>query len=204
MYKQQFLSELEKKLQGLPQEDIHERLNFYDEIISDRMEEGLTEEEAVAAIGTTDEIARQIIYDAPFTKIAKEKLKPKNKPKIWEIILLVLGFPLWFSLLIAAFAVAFSLYIALWAVIISFWAVFAAIIGCAVGGVISAVVFAVNGNTFTAFAMLAAALICAGLSIFAFFGCKLATKGILLLTKKVIIFTKSLFIKKGEEKCVKP
>ncbi|MBR5223683.1 MAG: DUF1700 domain-containing protein [Clostridia bacterium] len=200
MTKLNFLFELRDKLSGLPKEDIEERLNFYSEMIEDRIEEGLLEEEAVAAIGTTDEIAKQIIYDTPFTKIAKEKLKPKNKPKIWEIILLVLGFPLWLPLSIAAFAVAFSLYIALWAVIISFWAVFASFIGCAVGGVISAVVFAVNGNTFTAFAILAAALICAGLSIFIFFGCKLATKGILLLTEKVIIYTKSLFVKKGEVK----
>ena len=200
MTKLNFLFELRDKLSGLPKEDIEERLNFYSEMIEDRIEEGLSEEEAVAAIGTTDEIAEQIIAETPFTKIAKEKLKPKNKPKIWEIILLVLGFPLWFSLLIAAFAVAFSLFISLWAVIISFWAVFASIIGCAVGGIISGVIFAVNGNPLTGIAMLAAALICAGLSIFAFFGCKLATKGILLLTKKVIIYTKGLFIKKGEAK----
>ena len=200
MTKLNFLFELRDKLSSLPKEDIEERLNFYSEMIEDRIEEGLSEEEAVAAIGTTDEIAKQIISDTPFTKIAKEKLKQKNKPKIWGIILLVLGFPLWFSLLIAAFAVAFSLYISLWAVIISFWAVFAAIIGCAVGGIISGIIFAVNGNLLTGIAMLAAALACAGLSIFAFFGCKLATKGILLLTKKVIIYTKSLFIKKGEVK----
>ena len=200
MTKVNFLFELRNKLSSLPKEDIEERLNFYSEMIEDRMEEGLSEEEAVAAIGTTDEIAKQIIYDTPFTKIAKEKLKPKNKPKIWEIILLVLGFPLWFSLLIAVFTVAFSLYISLWAVIISFWAVFASFIGCAVGGVMSGICFIINGNTFTGIAMLAAALACAGLSIFIFFGCKLATKGILLLTKKVIIYTKSLFVKKGEAK----
>ena len=200
MTKVNFLFELRDKLSGLPTEDIEERLNFYSEMIEDRMEEGLSEEDAVAAIGTTDEIAKQIISEIPFTKIAKEKLKPKNNLKIWEIILLVLGFPLWFSLLIAAFAVAFSLYIALWAVIISFWAVFASFIGCAVGGIISGVVFSLNGNTLTGIAMLAAALVCAGLSIFTFFGCKLATKGILLLTKKVIIYTKSLFVKKGEAK----
>ena len=200
MTKVNFLFELRDKLSGLPKEDIEERLNFYSEMIEDRMEEGLSEEDAVAAIGTTDEIAKQIISEIPFTKIAKEKLKPKNNLKIWEIILLVLGFPLWFSLLIAAFAVAFSLYIALWAVIISFWAVFASFIGCAVSGIISGVVFSLNGNTLTGIAVLAAALVCAGLSIFAFFGCKLATKGILLLTKKVIIYTKSLFVKKGEVK----
>ena len=200
MTKLNFLFELRDKLSGLPKEDIEERLNFYSEMIEDRIEEGLSEDEAVAAVGTTDEIARQIIAETPIAKIAKEKLKPKNKPKILEIILLVLGFPLWLPLSIAAFAVAFSLYIALWAVIISFWAVFASFIGCAVGGIISGIIFAVNGNLLTGIAMLAAALVCAGLSIFAFFGCKLATKGILLLTKKVIIYTKSLFIKKGEVK----
>lgn len=198
MTKLNFLFELRDKLSGLPKEDIEERLNFYSEMIEDRMEEGLTEEDAVAAIGTTDEIAKQIISDTPFTKIAKEKLKQKSKPKIWEIILLVLGFPLWFSLLIAAFAVVFSLYISLWTVIISFWAVFASFIGCAVGGIISGIIFALNSNTLTGIAMLSAALVCAGLSIFTFFGCKLATKGIFLLTKKVIIAIKRFFIKKGE------
>ncbi len=200
MTKVNFLFELRDKLSGLPTEDIEERLNFYSEMIEDRIEEGLSEEDAVAAIGTTDEIARQIISETPFTKIAKEKLKPKNNPKIGEIILLVLGFPLWFSLLIAAFAVAFALYISLWAVIISVWAVFAAFIGCAVGGIMSGIIFALNSNTLTAIAMLAAALVCAGLSIFTFFGCKLATKGILTLTKKFIIWIKNCFIKKGEAK----
>lgn len=200
MTKVNFLFELRDKLSGLPKEDIEERLNFYSEMIEDRMEEGLSEEDAVAAIGTTDEIAKQIISEIPLTKIAKEKLKPKNNPKILEIILLVLGFPLWFSLLIAAFAVVFALYISLWAVIISLWAVFAAFIGCAVGGIISGIIFALNSNTLTAIAMLAAALVCAGLSIFTFFGCKLATKGILTLTKKFIIWIKNCFIKKGEAK----
>ena len=73
MTKVNFLFELRDKLSGLPTEDIEERLNFYSEMIEDRMEEGLSEEDAVAAIGTTDEIAKQIISEIPFTKIAKEK-----------------------------------------------------------------------------------------------------------------------------------
>lgn len=47
MNKQEFLVKLRKGLSGLPKEDIEERLTFYSEMIDDRMEEGLSEEEAV-------------------------------------------------------------------------------------------------------------------------------------------------------------
>ena len=49
MNKQEFLSLLRRELSGLPQGDIEERVGFYAEMIDDRMEEGLTEEEAVEA-----------------------------------------------------------------------------------------------------------------------------------------------------------
>ena len=49
MNKQEFLSQLRKGLAGLPQNDIEERLAFYGEMIDDRIEEGLSEEEAVSA-----------------------------------------------------------------------------------------------------------------------------------------------------------
>ena len=39
MTKQEFLAELRRGLSGLPQNDIEERLNFYSEMIDDRMEE---------------------------------------------------------------------------------------------------------------------------------------------------------------------
>ena len=108
MTKMQFLMSLHNKLSGLPQNEIEERLNFYSEMIEDRIEEGVSEEEAVAQIGTVDEIAEQIIADIPLTKIAKEKIKPKRHIKAWEFVLLILGSPLWLSVLIAIFAVIFS------------------------------------------------------------------------------------------------
>ncbi len=42
---------LENGLKSLPQEDVKERLGFYSEIIDDRMEEGNSEQEAIASIG---------------------------------------------------------------------------------------------------------------------------------------------------------
>jgi uncharacterized membrane protein len=63
MTKLKFLLELEKKLSALSQEDIEERLTFYSEIIEDRVEEGISEEDAVAPIGNIEEIAAQILAE---------------------------------------------------------------------------------------------------------------------------------------------
>ena len=113
MNKRDFIESLRAKLLGLPKQEVEERLAFYGEMIEDRKEEGLTEEQAVAAIGSVDEVSAQIIADIPLTKIAKERLKPKKRLRAWEIALIALGFPVWFSLLTAAVAVIFALYVSL-------------------------------------------------------------------------------------------
>ena len=196
MSKQEFLTRLRKGLSGLPQDDIEERLAFYSEMIDDRMEEGLSEEDAVCAIGNIDELISQIIADIPITKLVKEKITPKKKLQAWEILLLVLGSPIWLSLGIAVFAVGLSVYAVLWSLIISLWAVFASIVACAAGGVLACVALTMGGNGAIGVAMLAAGIVCTGLSIFMFYGCKAATNGTVILTKKIAIGIKNCFIKK--------
>ncbi|MBO5402880.1 MAG: DUF1700 domain-containing protein [Clostridia bacterium] len=196
MSKQEFLAQLRKGLSGLPQVDIEERLSFYSEMIEDQMEEGLSEEEAVSAVGTVDEIVTHVVAETPLVKIAKERIKSKRRWSAGEIVLLVLGSPIWLSLAIAAFAVILSLYISLWVVIISLWSVFVLLAACSVGGVLTCVVFAAGGNGVSGVAMLAVGIVCAGLAIFMFYGCKAAAKGTLILTKKMAIWTKNCFIKK--------
>lgn len=203
MHKQEFLAQLRKGLSGLPQDDIEERLTFYSEMIDDRIEEGLSESEAVRAIGTVNDVVAQILADTPLTKIVKEKVKPNRGLKAWEIVLLVLGSPIWFSLLIAAFAVILSAYIVLWSVIISLWSIEASLAACSLGGMVSAVIFALQGNGLTGLAMLSAGIGCTGLSIFLFFGCKAVTKGIVLLTKKMAFGIKTLFVGKETVQCAK-
>ena len=198
MNKQEFLAQLRKGLSGLPKEDIDERLTFYSEMIDDRMEDGIPEETAVREIGPVDELVSQIIADIPLGKLVKEKITPKKKLKAWEIIFLVLGSPIWLSLLIVAFAIIFSLYVVLWSVIISLWATFASFVACGLAGIAAGVYFAAGGNGLTGIAMIGAGIVCAGLSVFMFFGCKAATKGILNLTKKLAIRIKNGFIKKEE------
>ena len=196
MHKQEFLAQLRRGLTGLPQDDISERLTFYSEMIDDRMEEGLTEAEAVAAIGSVDKIVSQIIADIPFSKIAKERIKPKRRLNTLDIILLVLSCPVWLSLAIAAIAVVISLYVSLWSIIISLWAVFVSLAASSLGGITACVIFIIRGSRYAGLAMLAAGIVLAGLSIFMLYGCKAATKGILLLTKKIAIGIKNCLIKK--------
>ena len=196
MSKQEFLVQLRKGLSGFPQGDIEERVTFYSEMIDDRIEEGIMEEEAVAAIGTVDEIVKQVIAETPLAKIAKERIKTKRRSRAGEIVLLVLGSPIWLSLLIAAFAIILAAYIVVWSVVITLWSIEASFVACLLGGIVSAVIFAFQGNGITGLAMLGAGIICAGLSIFMLYGCKAATKGILLLTKKMALGIKTLFVGK--------
>lgn len=198
MRKQEFLETLKMRLSALPRQEVEERLNFYSEMIDDRIEEGLLEEDAVSQIGSVDEIAAQIVGDIPLIKIAKEKIKPKRRLKAWEIVLLALGSPIWLSLAVAAVAVIFSLYVSLWSVILSLWAAFGALVGGAFGGVASGLGLVLGGVSFAGMAMVGAGIVCAGLSILMFFGCKAATRGALSLTKACAFGIKNCFI--GKEK----
>ena len=196
MYKEQFLNELRRGLSGLPQDDIDERISFYSEMIDDRIEDGMPEEEAVAQIGPVNDIVQQVTADIPLSKLVREKVKPKRSLKVWEIILIVIGSPIWVSLLIAAFAVMFSLYAALWVVVISIYAVNLALAAEAVCCLPAAVVYLIKGNPAGAGFAVGAGLVCAGLAILLFFACIKITKGVLKLTKKMLMKIKTLFIRK--------
>jgi len=198
MTKTEFLTELEKQLYGLPSDDIKKSLDYYAEMIDDRIEDGMSESEAVAAIGNTQDIAKEILMDIPLAKLVKTKIKPKRTFTAWEIALLILGSPIWISLLLAAFAVVLSVYVVLWSVIISLWALFVSFVSCALGGIVCGICVAVNGNGLSGGAMIGASIVCAGLAVFMFYGCKAATKGILILTKKVAFCIKNCFVKKEE------
>ena len=178
MNKKEFLVRLQKGLSRLPAKEREERLTFYSEGIDDRIEEGLFEEDAVAALGCVDEIVAQALEEGAALK--EEKTEKCKKKKAWGITLVVLGSPLWLSLLIAAIVVVISIYAAVWggfvvsfwSVIVSFWAVFISLVAGIVGGAVGGIFFICTGRVLTGFAFIAAALVCVGLTIFAFYWCK--------------------------------
>ena len=196
MRKQEFLDALQARLACLPFADAAERLAFYSEMIDDRIEEGLLEEEAVAAVGSVEEIAAQILAEIPLAKLMKERIRPKRRLRALEIVLLAVGSPVWLSLSLSAFTVVLSLYVSLWAVVGSLWAVFGSLAGGALGGLVLGAVSAVGTSGAAGLATLGCALCAAGLAIFAFFGCKAATLGGVWLTKRLALGIKRCFVRK--------
>lgn len=183
MRKQEFLSALKRKLKGLPKRDVEERISFYSEMIDDRIEEGVSEDEAVEKIRYSDDISKQI-------SIEKHIKKSKKVRKPWEIALLWIGSPLWISLAVASFAVVIALYASLWSVVVSFWSAFVALTASAICGIVASIPFAIAGNASAGIATFGAALVCGGVAILAFYGCKAVTKCAWWLTKKAVCVKK--------------
>ena len=71
MNRKEFLNEVERRLHGLPAEDISKALDYFGEMIDDRTEDGMSEEEAVAEIGTAQEAAEGILMELPFQALAR-------------------------------------------------------------------------------------------------------------------------------------
>lgn len=198
MNKQEFLARLNEGLYGLPKEELEERLSFYSEMIDDGMEEGLSEEEAVASLGPIGDMVSQTVAQTPFKKLVKEKVKNKRPIKAWETVLLILGSPIWLPLLIAAAAIALSLYAVLFALIIALWAIDLALAVSAVASAAAGFAELFKGEYYQGLVLIGTGLALAGIAIFLFFGCLAATRGAIRLNGKIALWIKSLFV--GKEK----
>lgn len=197
MNKQEFLDALRNRLGDLPQVDVEERISFYSEMLDDRMEEGISEKEAIDEIGAVDRIASQIVAEMSVSAPVTENVTSKRNMRAWEIVLLVLGSPLWLSLLAAFFAVALAVYVTVWSVVIAVWSVEVALAACAIGGLLSPILYISQGNLPGMVAVFGAGVCCVGLAILLFFGCVAASKGILWVTKKLTLWIRSIFARKG-------
>ncbi len=195
MNKAEFLTELNVRLQDLPQDEIDRSIMFYDEMIEDRKEDGMSEEDAVAALGNIDTIVEQIMLDRPLPTLMREKIRPTRRLNAFEIVLIVLGFPIWFSLLIAFFAVIVSVYVSIWAVIIS---LYATVLGLAAGGVGGVIITLMSFgiNPFLGTLVLGGSLFILGVGILMFFPVNQLAIALVKLTGSFYRWIKSLFIKR--------
>lgn len=196
MSKQEFIEKLRVKLSNLPQKEVDDRIAFYSEMIDDKIEDGILEEDAVKSIGDVDDITSQIITEIPLSKIVKEKLKINRKLEFWEIALMILCAPILISVIVGLFVVIFSIYISLWSVVVSLWAGFVSLCVGAVYGILVGGALMIFGDTFVNFVIFSLGILAAGLAIFLYFGCKYTTKGMVYITKKLIYLIKIAFAKK--------
>lgn len=201
MYKADFLARLRAALQGLPPDDIEERIRFYSEAIDDRIEDGLSEYDAVKAIGTVEAVANQILSETPITRLVKQKMRPKRSLAAWEIVLITLGSPVWLPLLIATVAVVLSVYVSLWAIALSLWAVVIADAASAIAAVGTALSAFLEGNTAAALLSVGLACLAAGSAILLHFATVAATKGLVRLIMLFTMWMKRRLVRKERELC---
>lgn len=139
MTRDEFLNRLGELLACLPADQVKETQEFYAEVIADRMEDGMTEAEAVAAMGTLGEVAEATLDELPAVPRAIARTKRKSTALLWALA--IVGSPVWIPLLLAFVAVAATVYICIWVLALCVWIVAAAFGGAGVVGLL----FAVDG-----------------------------------------------------------
>ena len=133
MNKTQFCALLENKLKPyLSPKEMYKTLNFFEEMIDDRIDEGLSEEEAVSQLGDIDIIVDQILDEH---NIGKKQTKlvwrfvPRKIPTEFGFIITVLLLPVWITI----FALGASLFIVILSIIFS---IVLTIIAIFIGGIL--------------------------------------------------------------------
>ena len=191
MTRNEFMAALRTRLAGLPEQDMQKSLAYYGEMIDDCTEDGMSEEEAVASMGDPEEIAQQILADIPLGRLVKERIRPKRKLQAWEIVLLILGSPVWLSLLIAAAAVILSLFVAFVAVLLSvvacLWALGASFAGISMGGVLVVAQMLWQGFVPQGICCIGAILLSACLAVLMYFASLYTTIGCAKLVKRTVV-----------------
>lgn len=81
MKKQDFEKWLRYTLYAIPTEELERILQYYSDAIADRMEDGMTEEEAVAALGTREEILAACRMGLPTQTAVK-----RSRKKVWGFL----------------------------------------------------------------------------------------------------------------------
>ena len=197
MTKADFLRLLERALMQLSEEERQKNLEYYSELLDDMMEEGMTEAEATAKLGSPNQIAQSILQEMPLGKLVSTRMKPKSGWTPLAIVLAVVGSPVWVPLLLMCAAVVFALFVSIWA--LGFAAV-AVVIALAVA-VVAAPIIAIRAAVMTlplGLILLGAGLVLLGLCVLgglmAVELCKLLWQLTVWLAHKI----KGLFIRKEE------
>ena len=129
MNKTQFCALLGNKLKPyLSSKEIYKTLNFFEEMIDDRIDEGLSEEEAVSQLGDINIIVDQILDEHNIGK-KQTKLVWRFIPRELGFIITVLLFPAWITI----FSLVASLFIVILSIIFS---IVLSIIAIFIGGIL--------------------------------------------------------------------
>lgn len=197
MNKNEFLGELERLLDKLPAAEVRQSIDFYAEVIDDRMEDGATEQEAVAALGSVETIANQIVGEMPAVPKAVARIKTSNR--FANIVLAVVLSPIWVPLSAAFILTVAAIYVAIWAVIASLWLCIVILLAMGPIGIVGFIWNLTTGFPLTGVFILGTGLTSCGLGLFAILGMRSVSSGLVHLTRLFARSVKSLFVREKAE-----
>lgn len=121
MKKEEFLQQLRAALERthVPQHEIAESIDYYREAIDDHIEEGMSEDEAVAGLGAMDQIVAQVGEAIPPVPRVLSKLTTGNR--VLDVVLVLITVPIWMPAVLAIATAIVSLYVMLWSLVASLW-----------------------------------------------------------------------------------
>ena len=197
MKKEKFLSELRNKLKGLPKDDLESRLSFYEEAINDRISCGKSEEEAVEDLGSVDTIVEEIADQTPYFTLVKEKRRLRRKLSLATVLLLIIGFPLWFPIILVGFVLAVVLYVVIWILVLVPGIASIASLGYGVVCLIAMFANIASGDPYLVY--LGACIGSIGVGIMLIPAAIYSVKGFIKLTRLIFIRRKTKLIKREEK-----
>ena len=129
-------------------------------------------------------------------KLVKEKVKPKKKIKVWEIALIICGFPIWFPLLLTVSILLLVGYLLTWVFTIVAYIVETSFTVASVIKLIAFCAYMFDGKF--DLLSLGASMGCLGAAILFAFACYYITKGNIKLSKNIFIWIKKGFMRRSK------
>ncbi len=139
----EFLIELKNRLSHLPISETGKVLSYYSECLQDRIEDGMTEEEAIKSFESIDEIVRNLEEEIPLSAVVKDKVinkttKNKNRTEatiVITILALILTSPIWLIILALLFCIAVALMAVLWSIPVIIVSMYVSLYPVAISGI---------------------------------------------------------------------
>ncbi len=198
MNKNEFLFELSGRLDHLPEEEALKTINYYSEMIDDRIEDGESEEAAVSAIGSIDDIVLEASGQGAEPKSGFAKLSRGTKALI--IVLIILSSVIWLPVAAGIFGVLVGVAATVISVIISLFAICLSFALSAVGLIAVTPIYIYLGKPFLTALAFSSALILAGLAIILFIISVFVTKKLWKFVRFLFRKTIELIKRKGRAK----
>lgn len=170
-------------------------LEFYAEAIDDRMEDGATEKEAVAAMGDVAAIAAQIEAETPPIPKAMARISTGNH--VANVILAVIFSPIWVPLALVFATCVACVYLALWALVAALWAVAGTLVLCGPIGVAGLVYCVATGYPLTGAWLLGMGLVTCGLGLLTLPAMRAASVGLVRLAGLFASTVRRLFVREA-------